>query len=194
MTHPVHASENTRKADYLTFFIAGEEYGIPILRAREILELGALTRVPAAPPCVRGVLNLRGAVVPVIDLAIQFGQPACTPTKLTCVVVVEVVLAGELAVMGLIVDSVHQTMELDHAAIGAVPSFGTVARAEYLTGMAHAGKKFVLLLDLDQALSAEQLYGARAAAQAAARSVDLADEPGASGEAREKDGGLASDG
>jgi purine-binding chemotaxis protein CheW len=129
VTQPVHAIENTRKADYLTFFIAGEEYGIPILRAREILELGPLTRVPAAPPCVRGVINLRGAVVPVIDLAIQFGQPPCAPTKLTCVVVVEVALAGDIAVMGLMVDSVHQTMELDHESVGAVPSFGTVACA-----------------------------------------------------------------
>jgi purine-binding chemotaxis protein CheW len=141
---------------------------------------------------VRGVLNLRGAVVPVIDLAIQFGQPPCTPTKLTCVVVVEVALAGELAVMGLIVDSVHQTMELDQDQIGAVPSFGTVARAEYLTGMAHAGKKFVLLLDLDHALSAEQLYRTQAAAQALAAQVGGAQPAADAGDSREEDGGRAS--
>jgi len=184
VTQPVRANEpteNTRKADYLTFFIAGEEYGIPILRAREILELQALTRVPAAPACVRGVLNLRGAVVPVVDLAIQFGQPACTAGKLTCVVVVEVALAGELAVMGLIVDSVHQTIELSESEIEATPAFGTIARCEFLTGMGRVGAKFVLLLDLDSALSAEQLYRGVPAAGAVA------------GGQAEKGGGLAAD-
>ena len=97
MTQPGRVVETTDKADYLTFFIAGEEYGIPILRARESLELHALTRVPAAPACVRGVLNLRGAVVPVVDLAIQFGQRECAVTKLTCVGVdKQVVLRLEL--------------------------------------------------------------------------------------------------
>ena len=158
MTQPGRVVETTDKADYLTFFIAGEEYGIPILRAREILELPALTRVPAAPACVRGVLNLRGAVVPVVDLAIQFGQRECAVTKLTCVVVVEVALGGALAVMGLMVDSVHQTIELSASEIESAPAFGTIARSEYLTGMGRVDKKFVLLLDLDSALSAEQLY------------------------------------
>jgi purine-binding chemotaxis protein CheW len=181
-------TENTRKADYLTFFIAGEEYGIPILRAREILELQALTRVPAAPQCVRGVLNLRGAVVPVVDLAIQFGQPACVATKLTCVVVVEVVLAGELAVMGLIVDSVHQTLELSESEIEATPAFGTIARSEHLTGMGRVGTKFVLLLDVDRALSAQQLYRGSSDAGSDAD----ADHAGAGAGAGEE-GGVAAD-
>jgi purine-binding chemotaxis protein CheW len=181
VTQPARANEpdeNMPKADYLTFFIAGEEYGIPILRAREILELQALTRVPVAPACVRGVLNLRGAVVPVVDLAILFGQPACVVSKLTCVVVVEVALAGELAVMGLMVDSVHQTIELNEGDIDATPAFGTIARSEHLTGMGRVGSKFVLLLDVDRVLSAEQLYHGVAAA---------------SGEA-ERGGGVAADG
>jgi purine-binding chemotaxis protein CheW len=169
VTQAVRSTEPTEtmsKADYLTFFIAGEEYGIPILRAREILELHALTRVPAAPACVRGVINLRGAVVPVVDLAIQFAEPPCVPGKLTCVVVVEVALAGELAVMGLMVDSVHQTIELSESEIEATPAFGTIARCEYLTGMGRSGQKFVLLLDLDSVLSAEQLYRGGAGAGA----------------------------
>jgi purine-binding chemotaxis protein CheW len=165
VTQPALASENTPKADYLTFFIAGEEYGVPILRAREILELHALTRVPAAPACVRGVLNLRGAVVPVIDLAIQFGRPECALTKLTCVVVVEVALAGALAVMGLLVDSVHQTIELSESEIESAPAFGTLARPELLAGMGRVDNKFVLLLDLDRVLSAEQLQRSQALAQ-----------------------------
>ena len=152
--------QQATKSDYLTFFIAGEEYGVPILRVREILGLDveAMTRVPAAPACVRGVINLRGSVVPVADLAIQFGQRECTITKLTCVVVVEVAFEGELTVMGLLVDSVNQTMELSGDEVEATPAFGTIARADYLLGMGKAaGKKFVLLLDIDRVLSANEL-------------------------------------
>jgi purine-binding chemotaxis protein CheW len=147
------------KTDYLTFFIAGEEYGVPILRVREIigLDVATLTRVPAAPRCVRGVINLRGSVVPVADLAVQFGQPECTITKLTCVVVVEVAFDDELTVMGLLVDAVNQTMELASEDTSAPPAFGTIARADFLLGMANVGKKFVLLLDLDRVLSADEL-------------------------------------
>ena len=162
MSRPASAVETSRKADYLTFFIAGEEYGVPILRVREILEFGTLTRVPGAPKCVRGVINLRGSVVPVADLAIQFGQPECAITKLTCVVVVEVAIDGELAVMGLMVESVNQTVELSEGDIEATPSFGTLARSEYLLGMGRVAKKFVLLLNIDRALSSEQLYLAHA--------------------------------
>lgn len=165
MPRPASAVETSRKADYLTFFIAGEEYGVPILRVREILEFGTLTRVPGAPPCVRGVINLRGSVVPVADLAIQFGQPECAITKLTCVVVVEVAIDGELAVMGLMVESVNQTVELSECDIEATPSFGTLARSEYLLGMGRVAKKFVLLLNIDRALSSEQLYLAHARAE-----------------------------
>jgi purine-binding chemotaxis protein CheW len=159
------------KTDYLTFFIAGEEYGVPILRVREILGLDptTLTRVPAAPRCVRGVINLRGSVVPVADLAIQFGQPECAITKLTCVVVVEVAFEGELTVMGLLVDAVNQTMELTRDEVEAAPQFGTIARADYLLGMANVGKKFVLLLEIDRVLSASEL-------RAAPRSAGVADE------------------
>lgn len=147
------------KTDYLTFFIAGEEYGVPILRVREIigLDLDTLTRVPAAPKCVRGVINLRGSVVPVADLAVQFGQRECTVTKLSCVVVVEVAFEGELTVMGLLVDAVNQTLELSGDEVEATPAFGTIARADYLLGMGKAGKKFVLLLDIDRVLSADEL-------------------------------------
>lgn len=158
--HSKSDANRAAKTDYLTFFIAGEEYGVPILKVREILDLGSetLTRVPSAPQCVRGVINLRGSVVPVVDLAVQFGQAPCAFTKLTCVVVVEVALEGELTVMGLMVDAVNQTMELASDEIESAPAFGTVARADYLLGMGNIGKKFVLLLDIDHALSPEELH------------------------------------
>ena len=162
------------RTDYLTFFSAGEELGVPILRVREILGLdqAALTRVPSAPACVRGVINLRGSVVPVIDLAIQLGQAPCAIGKLTCVVVVEVASEGELTVMGLMVDAVNQTMELRADEIDATPSFGTIARADYLLGMAQAGKKFVLLLDIDRVLSPDELHGAQRVRETETEAVD----------------------
>lgn len=156
----MQAVNSLAKADYLTFFIAGEEYGVPILRVREILELDALTRVPSAPRCIRGVINLRGSVVPVADLALQLGQPECAITKRTCVVVVEVMHEGALLVMGLMVESVNQTIQLIESEIESAPSFGTVARADHLLGMSAVGKKFVQLLDLDRVLSPEELHRA----------------------------------
>jgi purine-binding chemotaxis protein CheW len=150
------------RSHYLTFFIGGGEYGVPILRVREIIELGSITRVPAAPLCVRGVINLRGGVVPIVDLALKFGQPACTVTRFTCVVVVEMSTDDDVIVMGLMVDAVNQTMELADGEIEPVPSFGTLAPADYLIGMATTGDKFVLLLDIDRALSAHELHGAAA--------------------------------
>jgi purine-binding chemotaxis protein CheW len=146
------ADAEVARRQYLTFFLGGEEYGVPILRVRQIIELGAITRVPAAPACVRGVINLRGGVVPVADLAIRFGQPECVPTRFTCIVVVDVALDDELTLMGLMVDSVNQTMELADGDIEPPPSFGTQAGPELLLGMGKYGAKFVLLLDIDQAL------------------------------------------
>lgn len=165
---PASSAERESKVQYLTFFIAGEEYGVPLLRVREILEWRPLTRVPAAPPCVRGVINLRGRVVPVADLGVQFRQPECAITKLTCVVVAEVAMERELTVMGLMVESVNQTIELGVDEIEATPAFGTLARSEFLTGMGRCDEnKFVLLLDLDRVLSADELSKAAAAADEA---------------------------
>jgi purine-binding chemotaxis protein CheW len=147
----------------LTFFIGNEEYGVPILRAREILRLATITHVPAAPACIRGVINLRGTAVPVVDLAIEFGQPQCVPTRFTCIVVVEVCVEAELIVMGLMVDAVNQTVELAAEDIEPVPNFGTQAPCEYLLGMGKQDSKFVLLLDIDRVLS--ELHGATRAAR-----------------------------
>jgi purine-binding chemotaxis protein CheW len=141
------------RPSYLTFFIGNDEYGVPILRAREILRLASITAVPSAPACIRGVINLRGTAVPVADLAIKFGQPACVPTRFTCIVVVEVCVDGEQAVMGLMVDAVNQTIELSAEEIEPVPNFGTHAPCEHLVGMGKQERKFVLLLDIDRVLS-----------------------------------------
>jgi len=143
-------------AQYLTFSVAGEEYGISILTVREILEHDTITPVPRTPDFIRGVINLRGRVVPVVDLAVRFALPPTPVTKRTCVVIAEVTRGGERAVMGLMVDAVNQVIELGPDEIEVAPSFGTPVDVPYLAGMGRAGKRFVLLLDTDRLLSADE--------------------------------------
>jgi purine-binding chemotaxis protein CheW len=154
--------EVAEQAQYLTFFLAGEEYAIGILQVKEILEYDTLTKVPQTPPSIRGVINLRGSVVPVVDLAAKFGLPETPITKRTCIVIVEVDLEGQRTVMGVLADAVSQVMDLTPADIEAPPAFGTRVRVDYLQGMGKVGKKFVLLLDVDRVLSAPELRAANA--------------------------------
>jgi len=153
---------------YLGFHVAEEEYAIGILRVREILEFDTVTRVPTTPPSIRGVINLRGRVVPVVDLAVKLGLPESPITKRTCVVVVEVDLEGERTVMGVLADAVSQVLDLPPSEIEPPPAFGPRVRVDCLLGMGRAGKKFVLLLDIDKLLSTDELAVAAQVAQDAA--------------------------
>lgn len=156
---------------YLTFHMAGEEYAIGILQVREITQFDALTRVPSAPAWVRGVINLRGNVVPVVDLSVKFGLGAGEITRWTCLVIVEVILRGEPLVMGLMADAVSQVMELSDEDIEPPPAFGTRARGEQLTGLARMGSKFALILDIDGVLDEDEV-AVLAAAEAQGREPD----------------------
>jgi len=149
--------ESNQQTQHLTFHLAGEEYAVGILKVKEIIEYGTLTVVPQTPPSVRGVINLRGNVVPVIDLAIKFGMPPSPITNRSCIVIVEVALDGEPGVMGVIVDSVSQVIDLPLSEILPPPAFGTRTKAEFLHGMAKADKKFFLILDIDKVLAADEL-------------------------------------
>jgi purine-binding chemotaxis protein CheW len=142
---------------YLSFYIAGEEYAIPVERVREVVEFDSLTRIPGMPPCIRGLMNLRGSVVPVVDLGLKFGFSPSDLTKWTCIVVVEVDLDGESTVMGVIADAVSQVVDLSSDQIEPPPTFGTRIRVDYLLGMGRLGKKFVLILDIDRVLSIDEL-------------------------------------
>jgi chemotaxis signal transduction protein len=151
-------SKDTSKASamrsqILTFTVAGEQYGVSVLEVREILEYGAVTRIPRSPTHIRGVMNLRGRVVPLVDLAIRFGLPAAPPTARTCVVVVEATIRGETTVMGLIVDSVSQVFELGTDEIEPAPPFGTSGDAAFLRGMGREDGRFVLLLNVERVLT-----------------------------------------
>lgn len=155
------AAERPATTQYLGFHVAGEECAVGILRVREIIEYEAVTRVPGTPPWVRGVMNLRGSVVPVIDLSAKLGLPESPVTKRSCIVVSEVDLDGERVVMGVLADSVSQVLELAASEIEPPPAFGTAVRVDYLLGLGRLRDRFVLLLDIDRVLSAAELLRAK---------------------------------
>ncbi|HWZ43325.1 MAG TPA: chemotaxis protein CheW [Candidatus Saccharimonadales bacterium] len=142
---------------YLTFFTAGEEYAVGILKVKEIVEYSAVTTVPNMPAWIRGVTNLRGSVVPVVDLAVKFGLPPSAITKLSCIVITEVTYEGDVLTMGVLSDSVNQVIDYQEDDIEAPPPFGTRVKVEYLLGMGRSGKKFCLILDIDKVLSTDEL-------------------------------------
>ena len=142
---------------YLTFMIGGEEYAVSLLKVKEIIEFDVITKVPKMPEWVRGVINLRGNVVPVVDLAVKLRQPASEIGKLTCIVITEVQCDGEAKVIGVMADAVSQVIDLRTEEVEAPPSFGTRVKADYLLGMARSGKKFCLMLDTDKVLSSQEL-------------------------------------
>lgn len=159
-------SPNVPVSQYLSFFIAGEECALGILQVREIIEYDIVTRVPGAPAWVRGVTNLRGSVLPVIDLALKLGLPASAPHRRSCIVVAEVSYQGEKLVLGVLADAIGQVVELSPGEVEPPPAFGAPVRMDYLVGMGRAGKKFILLLDLDRVLSGQELVAAAGAASA----------------------------
>ena len=152
---------------YLTFFVGGEEYAVNILKVKEIIEYGTVTVVPNTSPWIRGVTNLRGNVVPVIDLAVKFGLAASQASKVSCIVITEVLGEGERITMGVIADSVSQVLDLSAEEIEAPPAFGTRVRIEFLLGMGKIGKKFCLVLDIDKVLSADEIIAVTDSVQVA---------------------------
>ncbi len=146
-----------RSRQFLSFHLAGEEYAIEIFRVREIIEYGIVTHVPMTPPWIRGVINLRGGVVPVVDLAVRFSLPVAEVTPRTCIVIVETELGGASTPMGIVADSVSQVLDLGSEDVEPPPPFGARIRLEFLLGMARTDKKFALLLDIDRILSSDEL-------------------------------------
>lgn len=153
----IKEQEAAVQQQYLTFFLADEEYAVNIQKVKEIIEYSSVTKVPKVPLWIRGVINLRGNVVPVVDLAVRFGLDERPTTKTTCIVIVEVQQDTENTIMGVIADAVNQVIELNPQDIEEPPAFGTRVRLEYLAGMGKLGKKFALILDIDQVLSAAEL-------------------------------------
>ncbi|PPT63257.1 hypothetical protein XarbCFBP8150_19710 [Xanthomonas arboricola] len=151
------APSSTAPQQYLTFLLGTEMFGLGILGIKEIIEYRAPTDVPMMPPALRGVINLRGAVVPVVDLQQRFGRNASAITKRSCIVIVEIAHGQTHQVLGLLVDAVNEVLEIAPDAIAGAPSFGAGIARECIHAMARIGERFVILLDADAVLGDDAL-------------------------------------
>ena len=142
---------------YLTFLLGGEMYAIGILNIKEIIEYGGLTLVPMMPGFIRGVINLRGSVVPVVDMEVRFGKSASATTRRSCIVIVEMQSDEGKHDMGVVVDSVSAVLEISGSEIEAAPSFGAKIRTDFIKGMGKVNDKFVIILDADRVLSVDEM-------------------------------------
>lgn len=142
---------------YLTFQLGEEVFAIDVANVREILEYNSVTRVPRSPEYMRGVINLRGSVVPVFDMRLKFGMTGTQKTINTCIVVVEVSYEGEDIIIGALVDSVQEVFELEADQIEPAPKIGTHLRTEFIKGMGKRDERFIIILDIDKVFSIEEI-------------------------------------
>lgn len=157
--HPAGPETAEDQQQFLTFHLGEEMFAIGILSIREIIEYGQLTQVPMVPPFIRGVINLRGSVVPVVDLAVRFGRTACPVTKRTCIVIIETAHeeSQPSQQMGIVVDAVSEVLEIPAADIEPPPEFGARIRIDFISGMGKVNGKFVVLLDVSRILSMDEV-------------------------------------
>jgi purine-binding chemotaxis protein CheW len=160
---PAAAEERTGK--YLVFELGREEFGIRVLKVREIMGVQDITAVPQTPAYVKGVINLRGKVIPVVDLRLKFGLPEAEYTQRTCIIVVQAQVETTSALMGIVVDGVAEVLNLAAADIEDTPDFGRGVATPYLLGMAKIKGKVKILLDIDQVLTSQELDGLHALLQ-----------------------------
>ena len=163
MDQAVRAMVN-REGKYLTFTLADEEYGIGILKVKEIIGIMAITTVPQTPEYMKGVINLRGKVIPVVDLRLKFGMASMDYTERTCIIVVEIDGDNRKIQMGIVVDSVSEVLNIKGGDIEDAPNFGSRLNTDYILGMAKTGGKVKILLDIDKVLSGSELTAVSTAA------------------------------
>ena len=146
-----------REGKYLTFSLAGEEYGIVILKVKEIIEMMPVTPVPKTPSHVKGVINLRGKVIPVADLRLKFDMDEAAHTERTCIIVVEIKDGLGNVLMGIVVDSVSEVLNIKDGEIEDTPAFGIQMDTDYILGMAKTGDGVKILLDIDKVFGTEEM-------------------------------------
>lgn len=154
--NPERGDEN-EVGQFLAFTLQQEIFCIDILHTREIIEFAQLTEVPMMPPFVRGVINLRGAVMPVLDLAARFGRACSQVGRRTCIVIVEVVYEGEIEAVGLMVDAVNEVKEIARVDIVPPPPFGSRIRSDFISGMGRVNNKFVMILDVNRIFMSDEI-------------------------------------
>ena len=151
------APVTSRGGKYLTFRLGGEEYGLEILKVREIIGLMEITVVPRTPSYVRGVINLRGKIIPVVDLRVKFGMAAIENTEETCIIVVDVLRKGKNVEMGILVDKVSEVLDITNAEIEDAPVFGNGFDTEFILGMAKTKQSVKILLNIDAVLRGDKV-------------------------------------
>jgi len=142
---------------YLTFKLDDEVYALDITKVREVLDVTTITKVPRTPEFMRGVINLRGSVVPVVDLRLKFGMKKTEKTVNTCINIVEVTVDGDTIILGALADSVQEVVELGSDNVEPAPKIGTRLRTEFIKGMARQNDRFIIILDIDKVFSLDEL-------------------------------------
>lgn len=159
-------TDSSGNSQYLSFVLDEELYALDIAKVREVLEFQNVTRIPRTPKFMRGVINLRGHAVPVVDLRRKFGLAATEQTVDTCIIIVEVEMEGERVVLGALADSVREVFELAEGEISPPPKMGTGIRADFIDGMAKVEDRFIMILNIDRVFSAEELAAVAGAEKA----------------------------
>lgn len=150
-------AEITETKQYLTFILGEEIFALDILKVREVLDFTTITKVPRTPEFMRGVINLRGGVVPVVDMRLKFGMIETEKTVNTCVIIAEVSMDGETTILGALADSVQEVFELEPDRIEPAPKIGTQLNLEFIRGMGKRYGNFIIILDVDKIFSADEL-------------------------------------
>jgi len=156
-------TEITETRQYLTFKLGDEVFATDVAKVREVLDFTSITKIPRTPDFMSGVINLRGNVVPVVDLRLCFEMSKTEKTVNTCVVVVEMLLDGEATVIGALADSVEEVIDLEPEHIEPAPKIGTKIRTDFIKGMGKRDSQFIMILDIDRIFSAEELSAVRSA-------------------------------
>lgn len=162
----------TTSSQYLTFKLKDETFGLDISKVREVLDYTTITKVPRTPDFMRGVINLRGSVVPVVDLRLKLGMPETERSVNTCIIITEVDMDGESVILGALADSVQEVLELEPEQIEPVPRLGTGMRTEFIKGMGKQADRFIIILDIDRVFSAQEISMVRS------DTVEAGDEAG----------------
>ena len=142
---------------YLTFKLDDEVFALGIDKVREVLDYTSVTKVPQTPDFMRGVINLRGSVVPVVDMRLKFGMAKTEKTVNTCIIIVEINLEGETTILGALADSVQEVLDLEPHQIEPAPKIGTKLRTDFIRGMGKRDEQFIIILDIDKVFSSEEL-------------------------------------
>ncbi len=153
------ATDDSKTTQYLTFKLDEEVFAVDVAKVREILDFTTVTKVPQTPDFMRGVINLRGSVVPVVDMRLKFGLSQTGKTVNTCVIVMEINLGGETVVVGSLADSVQEVLELESEQIEPAPRIGTKLRTDFISGMGKHNEQFIIILDIDKVFDEETMGG-----------------------------------